>query len=79
MKWGKWGATTRIFIRDGVTLRLLEFLGNRALRTAFALSIIVSMWAFKWASTIVEDPRVGLFCHFSIRSDFSVPVHFVVL
>jgi hypothetical protein len=26
----------------------------------------------------VEDLKVGLFCHFSVWSDFSVPVHFVV-
>jgi hypothetical protein len=34
-------------------------------------------WAFTWAFTAVEDPRVGLFRHFSIRFDSSALVHFV--
>jgi hypothetical protein len=54
-----------------------KVLGNHARRIASAPSIIISKWAFTWALTVVEDPRVGMFCHFSIQSDFSMLVHFV--
>jgi hypothetical protein len=59
---------------DPLTSRVL---GNRARCAAYAPSIIVFKRAFTWALTAVEDPRVGLFRHFSVRSDSSAPVHFL--